>query len=54
MADGDVTPNYEIKCDVCEQTPTVDVESSDGKIIHTELCGPCCFGEASAIDPKEW
>jgi hypothetical protein len=54
MADGDSKPNYEIKCVVCGQLPTVDVECKGDKVIHTELCGPCCFGEADCLDPEEW
>jgi hypothetical protein len=33
--DGD--KNWDHKCDVCGETPTVE---------PTGLCGPCCFGEA--------
>lgn len=32
--------NWDVKCMVCGGVPTV------GK---TELCGPCCFGEADTI-----
>lgn len=35
LKDGD--KNYKVKCIVCGETPTVH---------PTELCGPCCFGEA--------
>lgn len=34
-------PNYDVECMVCGETPTVD---------DTELCGPCCFGEADTAD----
>lgn len=30
-------PNYNKKCVVCGATPCVET---------TDLCGPCCFGEA--------
>ena len=30
--------NYAVKCCNCEQIPTVG---------DTDLCGPCCFGEAA-------
>lgn len=53
MDDGDLTPNYDVKCTVCGQVPTVDIVNA-GKVINMELCGPCCFGEADCIDPKEW
>ena len=29
--------NTDVDCTICEQNPTVG---------DTELCGPCCFGEA--------
>jgi len=54
MKTVETIPNYEIKCEVCGQTPTVDTKDEEGTIIHTGLCGPCCFGEADCIDPKEW
>lgn len=49
-------PNYDRKCLNCEQTPTVDIYDKDGKILrtHMDLCGPCCFGEADAVDPENW
>jgi hypothetical protein len=36
--------------------PTIDLYSVDGStfIEHTNLCGPCMFGEADAIDPETW
>lgn len=48
------TPNHDIPCIVCGQKPTVDSVNLDGSIDHTELCGPCCFGEADCIDPENW
>jgi len=49
-------PNYKKKCMVCGQKPTVDVYTPDGskKLDSTELCGPCCFGEADCVDPNNW
>lgn len=47
-------PNYKVACCVCGQKPTVDVKTPGEPIYHTELCGPCCFGEAECIDPKKW
>lgn len=32
--------NWEAECMCCEQTPTVG---------DTDLCGPCCFGEAETL-----
>ncbi len=47
-------PNYNIRCDNCHQTPTVDVFVKGTLQSHMELCGPCCFGEAACIDPENW
>lgn len=48
-------PDYTIKCCVCEQTPTVSIVDIDNNIVaETELCGPCCWGEAAMADPTEW
>ena len=32
------------------------LKGAHGKILrtHMDLCGPCCFGEADAIDPENW
>jgi len=35
--DSDTAPNWEGKCELCGDGPTVG---------DTGLCGPCCFGEA--------
>lgn len=48
-------PNYELKCCVCGQTPTVQIVNRKGNVEHeTELCGPCCWGEAECIDVDNW
>ena len=52
-------PNYDERCVVCDQSPVVDLydpENPDEDIPYhkTDLCGPCCFGTASAIDPDTW
>ena len=48
-------PDYITECFNCDQTPTVMVTDEGCNIEHhTELCGPCCFGEAAALDPKNW
>jgi len=40
-ADGEAfTANWDRKCCVCGATPTVGT---------TDLCGPCCFGEADTM-----
>lgn len=49
--------NYEIPCEVCGETPTVDLIPEDGgedEIEHTCLCGSCCFLDADCADPEEW
>lgn len=33
--------NYDVSCCVCGEKPTV---------LNTELCGPCCFGEAETAN----
>ena len=46
--------NFEIACEVCGQTPTVECEK-DGKIIHqVGMCGPCTWGEAAMLEPEKW
>lgn len=49
-------PNYEENCVVCDQSPVVDLyDPAENTLFHkTELCGPCCFGTASALDPDNW
>jgi len=39
LKDGD--QDWETRCDVCDQLPTVH---------PTGLCGPCCFGEADTAN----
>lgn len=51
--DNAATPNYDATCEICMMTPTVVVNDEDGAH-DTGLCGPCCFGEADAIDPENW
>lgn len=59
------TPNYERPCTVCGQVPTVDLcdvimhyrtveRIRAANTVHTELCGPCTWGEAETIDPENW
>jgi hypothetical protein len=46
--------NFEIECEVCGQTPTVECEK-DGKIVHqVGMCGPCTWGEAAMLEPDKW
>ena len=57
MADptpADFRPNYDIACEVCGQTPTIDIYVCGKLRSHHGLCGPCCWGEADTIDPENW
>lgn len=48
-------PDYDDECVNCGQSPTVTVEESDGTVSHrTNLCGPCCWGEASTLEVDTW
>jgi hypothetical protein len=47
-------PDYKQHCIVCGQSPTVTAVK-DGEVVYeSEMCGPCTFGEAACLDPKEW
>lgn len=48
------TPDYDTPCEVCDQTPTVDMTRAGRIIIKSNLCGPCMFGEAAMLDPEKW
>lgn len=39
--DSESSKNWDVKCMNCNATPTVG---------DTELCGPCCFGEAETMN----
>jgi hypothetical protein len=52
-------PNYKVECENCSQVPTVEIVvvfpvGTISPAENTGLCGPCCFGTASAIDPETW
>lgn len=48
-------PNYQRPCLACDQVPTVDIQPvRGGAIRHTDLCGPCTWGEANTLDPDNW
>lgn len=49
------TPDYGTECTNCYQVPTITVVNDQGQQIqHTELCGPCCWGDADTLDPENW
>jgi lysyl-tRNA synthetase class I len=48
-------PNYEVKCENCGQVPTVTGVDKNGNVVKfADLCGPCTWGEAATLDPKNW
>jgi hypothetical protein len=47
-------PDYKHKCEVCGQKPVV-TGTKNGKVVYQgEMCGPCTWGESSAVDPSTW
>lgn len=51
---AEARPNYKKQCISCGARPTVDLKEAGGKMQSLELCGPCTFGEARMVDPREW
>ena len=47
-------PNYDVACTVCGQLPTIDIFVENKLMQHTEMCGPCTWGEADTPDPENW
>ena len=47
-------PNYQRKCQNCEETPTVEGVKDNKVVYRGPMCGPCTWGEASANDPATW
>ena len=48
-------PDYDAKCDVCDQSPTVKAVVGGGEETqHLGMCGPCTWGEAETLDPDTW
>ena len=46
--------NWNKKCEVCGEKPTVDIIPVEGKPVKTGLCGVCTWGEADCADPENW
>ncbi len=47
-------PDYNHTCENCEETPTV-TGVVNGKVVYeSNMCGPCTFGSAQALDPEWW
>ena len=47
-------PDYESKCFVCKASPTVTGVRNGKVIVETDLCGPCTWGTAQALDVEWW
>lgn len=47
-------PNYERKCIACDNKPTVEGLKDGARVLIADLCGPCTFGTADAVEPSEW
>lgn len=55
LSDNKFEPDYEKQCDNCGQVPTVRIVNAQGQeVMHTEMCGPCTWGEAETIDLEKW
>jgi hypothetical protein len=47
-------PNYQGKCEVCGQSPTVTAVLYGRTVKDVGTCGPCTWGEAKTLDPGCW
>jgi hypothetical protein len=47
-------PNHDGRCEVCEQGPTVTGMKNGVVVYASEMCGPCTFGTAKALDHEWW
>lgn len=47
-------PDYTERCFRCEQSPCVVGVVGDKEAFRSEMCGPCTFGTADALDPDNW
>ena len=47
-------PDYESKCENCDQSPCVTAVLDGKEVHHFGMCGPCTFGTAQALDPDWW
>lgn len=53
QADG-YRPDYNGRCEVCEQSPVVTLVENGKVTLRTGMCGPCTWGEAETLDPDTW
>lgn len=47
-------PDYDAKCDVCDQSPCVTLVEEGEVTNRWDMCGPCTWGEAETLDPATW
>lgn len=47
-------PDYDSVCLNCSTAPVVTMYKGEKCINDSELCGPCFFGTAKALDPEWW
>ncbi len=48
-------PDYKHRCTVCGAKPCVRIRYENGKIFYyAGMCGACTWGEADALDPRNW
>jgi hypothetical protein len=51
-------PDYKGQCESCgvdaNLSPLVTAWKHGRMVASTGLCGPCCWGEAAMLDPREW
>lgn len=47
-------PDWDTKCSVCMQTPTVTGVKDGVRVMETGMCGVCVWGEAECLDPATW
>ena len=53
--EAELSANYLLHCEVCDQVPTVTIREMDGSLFtESNLCGSCFFGESECSDPSEW
>ena len=46
--------DYKARCIVCDQSPCVVIMKDGEAVHHLNMCGPCTFGTAEALDPENW
>lgn len=51
-------PDYEGECESCgvsaTEQPLVTVVRHGRQIAHLGMCGPCTWGGAAMLNPREW